>query len=143
MSLCTTYPAANDLSYCAPIYGYGPGLLRIGELVNNVLTEPIAFLQNKATGRIQTLPLDPDNVPLLLAEFPDDLSPHTLYELWVNAQSPTSGIVPVTFYPYQYTPATGLFTVAADAVEGVTVKFIKLHDGANIHGYETQWITLK
>jgi hypothetical protein len=141
MNPCTTTPRANDLSYCTA-KDYGPGLLHIGEVAATV-TEPAVTLTNRATGRVQMVPIDTDQLPAVVGFMPADLSPDSLYELRVVAPSSFLGISPIAFTPYQYDEATDTFIPADDAVLGVMVKFIKIFDGADVHQYEEQWISLK
>jgi hypothetical protein len=141
MNPCSTTPRAEDLSYCTA-KNYGPGLLHIGE-VAAALTDPTVTLTNLATGRVQLLQIDINELPAVVATMPTDLSPGQLYELRVVAPTAYLGIKPVAFTPYVYDEATDTFIPGADAVMGVTVKFVKVFDGPNVHQYEEQWVTLR
>lgn len=141
MNICDTLPRAEDLSYCTA-KNYGPGLLHIGE-VAAALTDPAVTLTNRATGRVQILGIDTNELPAIVADMPTDLSPGTLYELRVVAPTSFLGIKPVAFTPYVYDEATDTFIPGADAVMGVTVKFVKVFAGQSVHQYEEQWITLR
>ena len=141
MNPCTTTPRAEDLSYCTA-KDYGPGLLHIGEVAAPI-TDPAVTLTNRATGRVQLLSIDTDELPAVVATMPTDLSPGQLYELRVTAPTAYLGIKPVPFTPYEYDDATDTFIPAADAVMGVTVKFVKIFDGADVHQYEQQWVSLR
>jgi hypothetical protein len=141
MNPCSTTPRAEDLSYCTA-KDYGPGLLHIGE-VAAAITDPAVTLTNRATGRVQLLAIDTGELPAVVATMPVDLSPGTLYELRVVAPTAFLGIKPVAFTPYEYDEATDTFIPATDAVMGATVKFSKIFDGADVHQYEEQWVTLR
>jgi hypothetical protein len=141
MNICETLPRAEDLSYCTA-KNYGPGLLHIGE-VDAALTDPAVTLTNRATGRVQILAPDTGLLPLVVVPMPTDLSPGQIYELRVVAPTAYLGIKPVAFKPFEYDDSTDTFVPATDAVMGVTVKFIKVFAGPDVHQYEEQWITLK
>ena len=141
MNPCTTTPRAEDLSYCTA-KNYGPGLLHIGE-VAAVLTDPAVMLTNRATGRVQIMPIDIAELPAVVATMPTDLSPGQLYELQVVSPTASLGIKPVAFTPYVYDTATDTFIPGTDAVMGVMVKFVKVFDGMDVHQYEEQWVTLR
>ena len=141
MNPCSTTPRAEDLSYCTA-KNYGPGLLHIGEVAAD-LTDPAVTLTNRATGRVQIMPVDIAELPAVVATMPTDLSPGQLYELQVVAPTASLGIKPVAFTPYVYDEATDTFIPGNDAVMGVMVKFVKVFDGLDVHQYEEQWITLK
>jgi hypothetical protein len=141
MNICETLPRAEDLSYCTA-KNYGPGLLHIGE-VDAALTDPAVTLTNRATGRAQILAVDVSALPQVVVTMPGDLSPGTLYELRVVAPTSFLGIKPAPFLPFQYDYVASTFIPATDPVQGVTVKFIKVFDGASVHQYEEQWISLR
>jgi hypothetical protein len=141
MNICETLPRAEDLSYCTA-KNYGPGLLHIGE-VAAALTDPAVTFTNRATGRVQIVGIDTNELPNIVVSIPTDLSPGTLYELRVVAPTAFLGIKPVAFTPDVYDEATDAFVPGTDAVMGVTVKFVKVFAGPDVHPYEDQWITLR
>ena len=141
MNICDTLPRAEDLNYCTG-QPYGPGILHIGEVANQ-LTDPAVTLTNRATGRVQILGVDTNQLPAVVVDMPSDLSPGQLYELRVVAPTEFIGIKPVPFTPYQYDFATTTFIPATDTVMGVTVKFNKIFAGPDVHQHGQLWITLR
>lgn len=136
---CTTYPLANALNYCSTD-GYGPGLLHIGTIEGD--TAPMVLLTNLASGRVQVAAAIADQLPEIVIEHPADLSPGHTYRVVVVAQSDVQGIRPLPFFPFVYDGEADDWDVATDAVQGVSVPFVKMFDGDAVHSHSEQWVSL-
>lgn len=140
---CTTYPPANALNYCAS-KDYGPGILNVGELFPYVSDTPMVLFTNLATDRKQVVGVDADLLPAVVIEQPDDLAPGTVYRVQVVGLNDVEGINPLTFYPYLFDQASGNYAPDTDnSTEGVTVQFVKLFAGDDVHSHTDQWMTLQ
>lgn len=140
MSICTSYPLANQLNYCGS-KDYGPGIINIGTLEED--REPgslSVLLTNLATGFVHLCSLYGEDLATVSIEMPSGLSPATMYEIKVVGKNDLEGIAPVDFFPFDWDGTD--WTVAYDTVGGVNVKFIKIHANDGIHSHEEQFITL-
>lgn len=134
---CTTYPLANALNYCAA-EGYAPGKLHLGTIEGELI--PDVLLINLASGRIQRASVDPDQLPEVVIDQPDDLSPGHTYRVLVVGKSDVEGISPIEFFPFVFDGED--YVAAEEAVAGVSVPFVKVFDGNDVHSHAEQWITL-